>query len=324
MWQDLKTRIRATSPQRALGAAVMIAILVAAVFILRRELAEIDVGHVRATMRAVPWGPFLGSAFLVFLAYLMLVTYDWLAIRLLTKSIPLRRIALTAFTAFAFSNNLGFAVVTGGSLRYRGYRPLGFSAGDVAVVTLYSHVCFFVGAGVVLAAAALGDGEMLSRAVGLPITMVWLGGLAAGLGVLAYLVLAGRVGRPVRIWRFSLPIPRLPIALGQTVTSTIDVLATAGALYLLVPQPFPLDFLTFAGVTIAAIGAGAASHVPGGLGVIEAVLLVTVPPDAKAGLLAALLLFRLLYYLVPLGLATVLILVDMTTKGRGEGQSRPR
>ena len=94
------------------------------------------------------------------------------------------------------------------------------------------------------------------------------------------------------------------------------MLVTAGALYLLVPQPFPLDFLTFAGVTIAAIGAGAASHVPGGLGVIEAVLLVSVPADSKAGLLAAILLFRMLYYLAPLLLATVLIVVDMATHGR--------
>ncbi len=316
MWLDLDTRIRAINPGRAFGAAVMIAILIAAVFILRRELASVDVKAVRATMAAVPWPILVSAAAHVAVAYLMLITYDWLSIRLLTKSVPFGKAALTAFVAFAFSNNLGFAVVTGGSLRYRGYRPLGFSAGDVAVVTLYSHVCFFVGSGVVLAAATLGDGSALSTALSLPLWVVWTIGVGSGAFVVAYLVLAARVGKPVRLWRFDLPIPRLPIAIGQLVASTIDVLAMAGGLYLLLPQPFPLDFLTFAGVTIAAVGAGAASHVPGGLGVIEAVLLVSVPADSKASLLAAILMFRVLYYLAPLGLATLLIVVDMATNGR--------
>ena len=162
MWQDLTTRLKAISPGRAFGAVLMMVVIVAAVVILRRELASVDVATVRATMASVSWGRFLAAAALVALAYAMLVTYDWLSIRLITRSIPLRKVAMTAFVAFAFSNNLGFAVVTGGSLRYRGYRPLGFSAGDVAVVTLYSHVCFFVGSAAVIAAAALGDGRALA------------------------------------------------------------------------------------------------------------------------------------------------------------------
>ncbi|WP_040484985.1 lysylphosphatidylglycerol synthase domain-containing protein [Lutibaculum baratangense] len=294
----------------------MVAILVAAGFILHHEVEAIDVATVRATMMEVPWPLLLAAAGHVAVAYLMLVTYDYLSIRLLTKSIPFRQVAPTAFVAFSFSNNLGFAVVTGGSLRYRGYRPLGFTAGDVAVVTLYSHVCFFVGGGAILAAAALGDGGALAQALGLPVVVVWGAGAAAAVAIAAYLVLAARVGRPVKLWRFNLPIPRLPIALGQLAASTVDVLVSAGALYLLVPQPFPLDFLTFAAVTIAAIGAGAASHVPGGIGVVEAVLLFSVPVEAKAELLAAILMFRLLYYFAPLAIATTLILIDMASSGR--------
>ena len=123
---------------------------------------------------------------------------------------------------------------------------------------------------------------------------------AIGLVLLAvvatYLALAAFLHRPIRIRNFELPVPPLKLALGQIVVGTLDPLLVSAALYQMLKASAHIGFLPVAICYIAANVVGMLSHVPGGLGVIEAVILSLVPGTNVIG---ALLAFRAIYYLIP-------------------------
>ena len=70
-------------------------------------------------------------------------------------------------------------------------------------------------------------------------------------------------------------------------------------MYLLVPDNPNIDFVSLAVVFILATLLGFASHAPGSLGVFDAAMLVALPQFGKEELLASLLMFRILYFLIP-------------------------
>jgi uncharacterized membrane protein YbhN (UPF0104 family) len=128
-----------------------------------------------------------------------------------------------------------------------------------------------------------------------------------GLGILtafaAYLVWVSLARRRVRIQGFRLELPGFRLTLGQTILGVIDLCAAAGTLYVLLPSHHGLDFFTFAPTYVFACMLGIASHAPGGIGVFEVVMLGAVPTGSQEALIASLLLFRVIYYLVPFILA---------------------
>lgn len=312
---SLLSRLKAVDPRQVAVAVLTVAIAGVAVWVLREQLADVHVSEIRAAVYAVPPAAVPLSLLLVAAAYLCLASYDWMALRVIRRRLPTPQVLLTGFTSYAFSNNLGFALLTGGSIRYRAYSALGLPISDIALITVYSHVPFFLGAGGVLAIAGLARPDELAAAIGVSQRLVETVGIVSAASITVYLALAALWGRPVTLWRFAIPVPRLPIALAQLVIATVDVFITSAALYLLIPVELPYGYLAFAALTVAAFTAGVASHVPGGLGVIEAVLLLSVPNDAKAGLLAALLLFRIFYYLLPLAISGGLIAFGAVQSG---------
>jgi uncharacterized membrane protein YbhN (UPF0104 family) len=93
----------------------------------------------------------------------------------------------------------------------------------------------------------------------------------------------------------------------QICLGLIDLCSAAGVLYVLLPEPRHLDFLTFAATYVFGCVLGIASHAPGGIGVFEATMLKFVPAPSQEALLASLLLFRIIYYIIPFILALALL-----------------
>ena len=88
----------------------------------------------------------------------------------------------------------------------------------------------------------------------------------------------------------------------------MDIGCAAAALHALLPlESQGLDFTAFAAIYVFAALVGAISHAPGGVGVFEAVMLGAVPAPSQEAMLAALLLFRAIYYLIPFALALILL-----------------
>jgi uncharacterized membrane protein YbhN (UPF0104 family) len=129
--------------------------------------------------------------------------------------------------------------------------------------------------------------------------LFWLGclGLAKDIG---YLWFVKRRKAPIRLggWAVNLPTPRLTLL--QLVVGIVDIVLVSSVLYLLLPESARLPYLPFLAVYLASVLVGVVSHVPAGLGVLESMLLLLLPQVPPAQLLASVLLYRVIYEVVPL------------------------
>ncbi|WP_404477751.1 bifunctional lysylphosphatidylglycerol flippase/synthetase MprF [Novosphingobium sp. BL-52-GroH] len=296
--------------RRLVTVGVVLAVIALGFAALDSLTREIRYSQVRAAVHALtPMQIALALAFTTG-SYLALTFYDYLALRIIGRPLPWRTAALASFTSYTLSHNLGLSLLTGGSARYRIYVAAGLDGPDVARVVALAAGNFW--AGVVTVAGA----AMLVHPGGLDLGALVLGpGLThlAGAAMLALMasltVAAGRVKSPLSLLGVRLPIPRPRDIVAQTGIGFVDLSCAAGALFVLLPAAnsaqLPAFVLAYAlGIVIALV-----SHVPGGLGVFEAVVLAVVPDEGgdRATLFAALIAYRLVYYLLPLVIAALLL-----------------
>ncbi len=286
-------------------AALIVAALVVDAFVdLSRQITY---DGVVASVRGVP-GWKLGLALAATaLSFFSLTGYDASALRYAGARVPYRVVAKTAFIAYALSNMIGLGVFTGGAVRLRLYGAAGVEAGLITRAIAFNALAFGLGISVVGAGGVLLDARELAPLAHMP---VWvLQALAIGaLALAGALMWACRRGEfrlgPIRI---RLPAPSM--AWQQLGVSVVDIVASAAVMWFLLPDG-AIGFPAFVGFYAAAMVLGVISHVPGGLGVFEAVMLLalkgTVPSDQLAG---ALVLYRLIYYVLPLQLAMVVLAV---------------
>ncbi|TWI55548.1 phosphatidylglycerol lysyltransferase [Pseudomonas duriflava] len=207
-------------------------------------------------------------------------------------------------------------MLSGGSVRYRLYARQGLSALEVARMTFFSSLALGAALPPLAALAALSDLPSASTALRLPVALVAEIALAILLVyAVVLMVLRRRLlpeqpspdSRLFRLGRRTLRLPSLKLSLLQVVITALDVLAAAAVLYLLLPETLPVG--AFLLVYLLALAAGVLSHVPGGVGVFEAVLLAAFSNQiGTAPLAAALLLYRLIYVLLPFVIACLILL----------------
>ncbi len=303
-----QTGLLTSRTRTALSVAVVILLAAVGFVALDHLLHEVKLHDVRVAIHALGANDLLLAALLAAISYLVLTLYDVLALRAIGRPLPYRTAALASFTSYTLSHNLGFALLTGGSARYRIYSMAGLGVGDVARVVGIASATFWGGvlalAGVMLTwrpGALAIDGMTLSN------DMVRALGIALLLILAALLVWAGPRGRTLRLHGWSAPVPAIPALLAQIGIGALDLAAASAALFVLVPglgiEAWPAFFI---GYTLAII-AVLITHVPGGVGVFEAVMLVALPHTSRPELVAALLVYRLIYYLAPLLLAVAII-----------------
>ncbi|MCR3963772.1 phosphatidylglycerol lysyltransferase domain-containing protein [Aeromonas veronii] len=253
---------------------------------------------IRVAIWFQPLSRLAGALLLTLLSYGCLCSYDMLALHALGKRLPWQQVSITSFIAYTFSNTLGFALLTGTSVRYRLYSALGLTTGEVARVVLFCSITFFLGL------LAWGGGALLTCDVSqlLPDWPLWADTLLRLAGVMALLLVASYLCWPApRLsWRkHTLTLPGFRIRLLQLLVALADWMAAAAVLFVLLPAdsvPYPVLLSAF----VLASFLGVLAHVPGGIGVFEAsmslLLAHYLPTD---NLLASLLLYRCIYYLLP-------------------------
>ncbi|MDP4032698.1 MAG: bifunctional lysylphosphatidylglycerol flippase/synthetase MprF [Pseudorhodobacter sp.] len=276
-------------------------------FALYHLLDSVDIREVAVQIKATHWSTLALAFAATLVAYLALVGYDWSALNYIGKPLPLSVVVTGGLMAYAFGNTIGLSAVSGGAVRYRVYSGLGLDGYDVAAVSTFAALSFGVAATVVgLGALALHPGA-LAMVLPFPPPVLRVLALAVIAAiVLPLLVAAWRKGE-LRLGRFALRAPSLRVLGGQVSFSLTDISFSALSLYLLLPSS-DIGFFTFLAVFAAATMAGILSHVPGGVGVFETVVVAALssgtPVDKIA---AALLLYRLVYYIVPFVLALVVL-----------------
>lgn len=253
------------------------------------------------------------------LNYWVLSGYDALALRYLGISLGYGRLALCSLTAFSVSNTVGCALLSGSAVRYRFYRRWGLPVGQIAQVIAFTNLTFWLGLlGVSAALFTLTPlplpppvAKQVAKALPLAVTALvpanWppllsLGPLCA-IAIAAYVIWSARSHQALRLWGLCIPPLPLTIALRQLLISALDWALAAGILYVLLP-PHQIPYGRFLGVYLLGQLLGLLSNVPGGIGVFETVLLWFLTPAlTPTALLGGLLVFRGIYYLLPLTLA---------------------
>ena len=295
--------------QRALPALVGLLLFVIALEVLRRELHAVSWHTLSATISGLPPVALLSALGLTSLNYAVLTAYDFIAFRSIGKHLPRWRVAGASFLAYAIANNVGFAMLSGASVRYRFYSRWGVSAEDLSRIVISYSVTFWLGL-LTLGGLTL----MLSPlpvALGLPArgTVVLIGALLVGASG-AYVIAAWRHRKPLRIRGFEIRFPHASLAVLQVVVSAVDWAVAGAIVYVLLP-PSDASFFIVLGAFLAAQVLGLAAHVPGGVGVFEGLMVLLLRPYYdSAQLVPSLVAYRVVYYVLPLAVALVALLTD--------------
>lgn len=243
------------------------------------------------------------------LNYLFLTGYDTLAVRYARHPLPYRKTALVAAISYAISNSVGMALLSGSAVRYRFYATWGLSTGKIAQIVAFCNVSFWIGlfavGGLVFTLQPLSAPKLLH----LPFDSVQPIGLLFLGGITAYLLLSALRQKPFRVGDWSLPHLPLRLSLAQIIITSCDWSLAAAVLYVLLPHQAVPSYFVFFSIYLTALLAGIISNVPGGLGVFETVLIMLLsPPLTSDTLLSALLVYRAIYYFLPLVLGVLLLL----------------
>ena len=285
-------------------------------WLLFRELKGLSLADVWSSLVAIPHHNYALALGSTLLAYAALAWYDRIALlHLGVKHVSWLFVSMTSFTTYALSHNIGASVFSGALVRYRAYTSQGLSAAQVAV--LVALCSFTFGLGTILLAGVVFAYEpdlLLRVADRVP---SWLANPHAarifGFGCLAFVALyvLGSLlhFRPIVIRNFHLAYPRPNVMLRQLVAAPLELVGAAGIIYFALPEASNPGFMIVLGAFLASFSAALLSHAPGGLGVLELIFVAMMPDVPKADVIAALLVFRLFYLLIPFAASLVVVLL---------------
>jgi glycosyltransferase 2 family protein len=302
LWRGFKRRIGL----RQLGIAASLIIIAFAVTTLVRTLKGIDTGVMLAALADIPSQNIGLAAMCVVGAFCTLTFYDFFALRTIGKKhVPYRIAALSSFTSYTIGHNIGATVFTGGAIRFRIYSDYGLRAVDVAKICFLSGLTFWLGNTFVLGIGMVWHPSAASAMDQLPSAINRLIAFGVLSAIVSYLVWLGLGDKRRELGQngWKVKLPSAPLTLVQILIGVLDLGFCAMAMYLLMPAQPGIDFLSLAVVFILATLLGFASHAPGSIGVFDAAMLVALPQFGREQLLATLVVFRILYFMIPFGIA---------------------
>src|ERR1700728_1333030 len=291
---------------KRLRIAARLLIITLAVTTLVRTLKGVNTRVILVALTDIPLAHVVLAALCVIGAFCTLTFYDFFALRTIGKKhVPYRIAALSSFTSYSIGHNIGATVFTGGAIRFRIYSDYGLSAVDVAKICFLSGLTFWLGNTFVLGIGMAWHPWAASAMDELPPAinrLIAFGVIAAIVAYFVWLTL-GEERRELgqNGWKVVLPSARLTLV--QILIGVVDLGFCALAMYLLMPAQPGIDFISLAVVFILATLLGFASHAPGSIGVFDAAMLVALPQFGREQLLPTLVVFRILYFMIPFGIA---------------------
>ncbi|MCY1261394.1 Inner membrane protein YbhN [compost metagenome] len=269
---------------------------------------NLDWQEVEKSFKAYSTTTLMVGLFLAFASYMVFSIYDLIGRAYTEHHLPARQVIPVAFVCYAF--NLNFTTWVGGvALRYRLYKRLGLDTATVTRIISLGIITNWVG---YMALAGL---VFSLRMVDLPenwklgITGLQLIGFLLLAMAGAYLYACGYAKRRTWSWRdHEITLPTLRLALIQVWLGATNWALMASLIFWLLPKE--AFYPSILGILLISCVAGVITHIPAGLGVLETVFLALLHDEFSQGsLVAALLGYRTLYFLLPLLLATIVYLV---------------
>jgi len=291
-----------------LGPLVGLLLFSAALWVIHHELKAHPLHDVLRYIHELPAQRLSLALLFTVISYCVMTGYDTLALKYIKHSIAYSRIALASFIGYAFSNNIGLSMIAGASVRYRLYSAWGLSTLAIGKVVVFCSVTFWLGflalGGIIFMWAPMD----VPASIHLPLASLRLLGVFFIAVVVAYLLWSFLVRKPLTIRGWTFVVPSIRLSLSQITIAMLDWILAGSVLYSLLPHLPGIPFYGFLGIYLLAQMMGIVSQIPGGLGVFETLVLLLLSPVAQASeILGALIVFRGIYYFLPLVVAATLL-----------------
>ena len=278
-----------------------------------RELQHYRYEDIISQIHHLPISRFILAIFITFINYSVLTLYDTLGFRYIGVTMPFRNIYPASFTAYSLGHNIGLSILSGGAVRYRFYSAWGVTAGKITQLISFCGVTYWIGF------LALGGTALLttpaSRFAGLHLSSVIIRflGFCFLATLIFYFTLTAIRKKTIRIRQWEFALPSTQTAGLQLLLSVCDWLLASSILYILLPVSQEVSFPLFVSFFLLSAIIGAISNIPGGLGVFETVLLILLKNDIDPSILIGrLLVFRFIYYLLPLLVSSLFFILYET------------
>ena len=299
----------------ALLAVVLIAF---AFYVLHRFTENVSLQQVMDDIRDTPTRSIILAFLTMMTSFTAIACYEMLAVRLVAPGrIRLRTAAWAGVAGFALSDAIGFHVLTGGALRYRIYSRGGIEFSSIGQIIFLSWMCLWLGVGSLIGCALAFQPEGVHQLVPIPVFVLRAIGVFILIVFLAYFVWIATGSRRIAFRGMQVKLPGLRVGLMQLCAGFFDVGASAATLYVLLPADIAGSPGSFFIVYISAVILGTASHSPGGLGVFDATVIAGLGAGGRPDVLGALVLYRVIYYLVPvIPVVIVMLATELFHGGR--------
>lgn len=320
---DFKTKLERL--RAWVGPVFVLVMLVAALWLLQRELKHHTLQDFIDSIRKIPIGYLIVAVLLTVLNYAILVCYDWLGIWYIRHPMKFGRVALASFLGYAVGNNFGL-LFGGSTIRYRLYSSWGLSTSDIVRLLFILAITFWIGlfalSGIVFLVNPMPIPEALSNLKLGPINITlpfettrpvgWVLTFAASM----YLLFCLLRRKPLKFKNVDCSPPPVGLALMQYLVASIDLIVAAGVLYALLCSVIPdLEFFHFVTIFLLAQVAVFVTQVPGGIGVLELSIIALLGED-EAVVFGALLAYRMIFYLTPMLIGLLLLVAHEVTANR--------
>jgi len=281
-----------------------------------RQLSKYTLEEIRDAVIAVPNKNILYACIASFCGYLALSSYDFLALKYINHKITTWKWMFAGFIGFAVSNNAGHAVVSGGAIRYRLYTRWRVGAADIVKMVTFSGFTYLVACFALVIIGYVCSPNHVVSSVASPL-LNWGILIFSVVGLAFYFWGCAFYKKPIIIKEIEFNAPTPKMALAQVIIGSADILMASLVLYFVMESYVDIPFASFIGAFIIAQVLGVYSQVPGGLGVFELVFTNLMPEDEnQATLFAILILYRIIYYLLPLVISGIaLFLFEFNFQG---------
>jgi hypothetical protein len=293
------------------GAAA--ALIGLAAFLLYRTLSRYEPDDLVSSVLSVPLPHILAAMGWAAASYLCLTCFDWLGLQYVGRRLPYRKVALASFVSLSLGHNIGFGGLSSGAIRYRYYSREGLGAVEVAKLVVFCGSTVGLGLVTLAGVAVLARPDQAESVLHLSRPALLSIGCVCLLVPVLYCAGAWAFRGPFTVIRWSFELPELRLAAAQVVVGTLNFAFVAACLDQILSASFDVGYLATASTYVLANAATLLSHVPGGLGVIESVVVYLIPGE---GVLPYVLVFRFTYFLLPLAIGSTLFAATELVRGR--------
>ncbi len=290
-----------------IGPFIGLVLFSVALIYLDRELQHYDFHEVFRHLAQLPLYKILLALLMTIASYFALTGYDTLGFRYIGRKMPYPKIAKAAFIGYAFSNNIGFSLITGGSLRYRLYSAWGLSGIEITEIVAFCGLTLWTGFLTLSGLAFTLAPPSVPGTLHMPASTVTFLGILFMAVIIGYVAGGLFIKRKLTIRSWSIHFPSAWIIVRQMALASFDWIMAAGVLYILLPS-YDVNFVAFLSVFLLAQVAGIISQIPGGLGVFESIMVLFLSSTlTPTQVLSALIAYRGIYYILPFITASIML-----------------